>query len=240
MYKNVFCIFLLIFFINVNFSYAQENYEPYRLEHLPQYKKTNVTTVKITANKAVILANNAIEITFNSYFNSKNAKKGDMIDFSLPNGLSTIEGTCLLPSNTKIIGCITCIEKPKIFNRSAKVYILFKEILLPNGCTLPLIAYPFDKDNALKVSGWKSAGKIAAYTVGLFGVGSGLGAWIGAGSNSAGTGALALGMPIGAGVGLIIGVITPGLHYRAKCGKKIHMRLEDCLIIPLAKYSKQN
>ncbi len=240
MLKKIFSLFLLFIIFSINTVIAQDNLQPYYIEHLSGYKKTNTTTVKITADKAVILPNNVIQISFNSYFNSKYSKKGDIIDFSLPNGLSTVEGRCLLPCNTKIIGCITCVEKPKIFNRNAKVYILFNEVLLPNGCSIPLIAYPYGKDNALKESGWKAAGKAAAYTVGLFGIGAGLGAWIGTGSHSAGTGALALGMPIGAGVGLIIGVITPGLHFRAKCGRKIYIRLEDCLIIPCSVYQKQN
>lgn len=229
--KILIIILLLICFLNTQIIYAQDVQEPFKLEHLPQNKKTNTTTVKITADKAIILANNVIQITFNSYFNSKNAKEGDVIDFSLPNGLATVEGTCLLPCGTKIIGCIQCVEKPKVFNRNAKVYVIFREILLPNGCTIPLIAYPFDKDNALKASSWAAVGKAAAYTVGFFGVGSGLGAWIGSGSNAASHGVFYFGMPIGATVGLLTGVITPGLHYRAKCGKKIYMRLEDCLVI---------
>ena len=225
---------IMLFFLMFNFQSAFANQNLYRLEHLPQYKKTNTTIVKITADKVIIPANNAIEITFNSYFNSKQAQQGDIIDFSLPNGLSTMEGTCLLPCGTKIIGCITCIEKPRVFNRNAKVYVIFREILLPNGCTLPLTAYPFDKDNALKTSSLAAAGKAAAYTAGFFGVGSGLGAWIGSGSHAASHGVFYFGMPIGAAAGLLTGIITPGLHYRAKCGKKIHIRLEECLIIPTA------
>lgn len=231
MQKRILSIILLfLLFLNTSSVFAQDA-KPYTIEHLPQYKKTNTTTVKITADEAIILPNNAIQITFNSYFNSKHAKQGDIVDFSLPNGLSTVEGSCLLPCGTKIIGCISCIEKPKVFNRNAKVYIIFKEILLPNGCTIPLIAYPFDKDNALKASSWAAVGKAAAYTVGFFGVGAGLGAWIGAGSKAASHGVFYFGMPIGATLGLLLGVITPGLHYRAKCGKKIYIRLEDCLII---------
>ncbi len=239
MLNKIFSI-LLVFFCTVNSVLAQDYNQSYNIEHLPNYKKTNTSTVKITNGNAVILPNNVIQISFNSYFHSKYAKEGDIIDFSLPNGLSTVEGTCLLPCNTKITGCITCVEKPKVFNRNAKVYILLNEILLPNGCSIPLIAYPYGKDNALKESSWKAVGKAAAYTVGLFGIGAGLGAWIGAGSHSAGIGALALGMPIGAGVGLIIGIITPGLHFRAKCGRKIYIRLEDCLIIPCSIFKKQN
>ena len=239
MIRNILIVLLFLFFVNVNYTQAKE-YEPYKIEHLPQYKKTNITTVKITTDNAVILPNNAIKITFNSNFNSKFAKEGDFIDFSLQDGLSTVEGTCLLPCGTKIIGCITCIEKPKFFNRNAKVFIIFRKVLLPDGNIIPIIAYPFGKDNALKASSWAAVGKATAYTVGFYGTGAGLGAWIGAGSNAAGKGALAIGMPVGASIGLVLGIITPGLHFRAKCGKAIYIRLEDCLVIPSQIFKKDN
>ena len=234
MFKKIISTLLMsIFICFYNCVFAYETGESYIIEHLPDYKKTNTSTVKITASEAVVLPNNVIQIAFNSYFNSKNAQKGDFIDFSFPAGLHTVEGRFLLPAGTKITGCIIDVEKPKSFNRSAKVYILFNEVILPNGCVLPLKAYPDGENNSLKVEKWKSVGKVAAYTVGLFGVGSGLGAWIGSASHAAGKGAMVFGMPIGAGVGLIIGIVTPGLHYRAKCGKKIYIRLNECFIVPL-------
>ena len=254
MRKKIFSIILTIFILSMNSVLAFDvdtntstdtpavvsEDDNYIIEHLPDYKKTNTSIVKIMADSAVVLPNNVLQITFNSYFNSKNARKGDLVDFSLPNGLHTVEGRFLLPSGTKITGCILDIEKPKFFNRSAKVYMFFDKIILPNGNALPLTAYPADEKNALKVPKWKSAGKVGLYTLGFFGVGSGMGAWIGAASNSAGKGALAFGMPIGAGVGLIIGIVTPGLHYKAKCGKKIYIRLDDCLVIPMANISEEN
>lgn len=238
MNKKIVSVVLAMFLMLMNAAIGANIEEPYIIEHLPDYKKTNTSMVKITADSAVLMQNNVIQISLNSYFNSKNAKKGDIVDFSLPNGLHTIEGRCLLPSCTKITGCILDVEKPKMFNRSAKVYILFNEIVLPNGCTLPLTAYPADENKALKVAKWKTAGKAALYTIGFFGAGSGLGGWIGSASHSAGKGALAFGMPIGAGVGLIIGVLTPGLHYKAKSGTIIYIKLDDCLVVPLASISQ--
>ena len=250
MKKRILSIILVLLLLSMNIVFASEidsnNYlsanetDSYIIEHLPDYKKTNTSIVKIMSDNAVVVPNNVLQIAFNSYFHSKNARKGDLIDFSLPNGLYTIEGRFLLPSGTKITGCIVDIETPKVFNRSAKIYILFDKVILPDGKTLPLKAYPANEKNVLKVPKWKSAGKVALYTVGFLGVGSGMGAWIGAASNSAGKGALALGMPIGAGVGLIIGAITPGLHYRAKAGKKIYIRVDDSLIIPLANITEEN
>lgn len=229
MYKKLLCTLISVIMLSINAVMAED----YIIEHLPDYKKTNTSIVKITADNATVLPNNVLEISFNSYFNSKKAQKGDVVDFALPNGLHTIEGRFLLPAGTKIMGNILNVEKPKMFNRSAKVYVMFDEVILPNGTSMPLSAYPADENKALKVPKWKSAGKVALYTVGFFGVGSGMGAWIGSASHAASKGALALGMPIGAGVGLIVGIVTPGLHYKAKKGKKIYIKLDDCFIVPL-------
>lgn len=73
------------------------------------------------------------------------------------------------------------------------------------------------------------AGKVALWTVGLFGVGAGLGAAIGSGTGNARQAALTLGMPIGFGVGLLVGLLSPGLHFRAKCNEKVLIQLTDCL-----------
>ena len=84
----------------------------------------------------------------------------------------------------------------------------------------------------MKKSGWTNFGKAAAYTVGGFGLGAGNGAWIGACAGNAWTGTW-LGMAIGGGAGLLLGIFTPGMHYKAKKGKVIYMRLcEDIIISP--------
>lgn len=203
---------------------------PSIVEHLPTYKGSSVNIVKVSANSATVIANNVLKVTFSGDFNSKKVQCGDKISFVLNEGLSTVEGRCLLPCGTQIIGKIQQIESPKWMNRNAKVYIIFDEVVLPNCQRLPLCAKVYSKDQALKASSWKAVGKAAGYTVGLFGVGAGLGAAIGT-AGKASIGCMTYGMPIGAGVGLLAGTITPGLNYKAKEGKPIYIQLVQDFVI---------
>ena len=203
---------------------------PSRIEHLPTYKGSSVNMVKISNCGAVILANNVLKVTFSGDFNSKKVCPNDKISFILNEGLSTVEGRCLLPCGTQIIGKIQQVENPKWMNRNAKVYLVFDEIVLPNCQRIPMCARVYAKDCALKASSWKAVGKAAGYTVGLFGIGAGLGAAIGT-AGKASIGCMTYGMPIGGGVGLLVGTLTPGLHYKAKEGKTIYIQLVQDLVI---------
>ncbi len=77
-----------------------------------------------------------------------------------------------------------------------------------------------------------TAGKVALYTVGGAAVGTGAGVGFSFIPNpeKVGTG-IAIGTPVGAGVGLITGLVTPGLNYSAKQGEEIRViLLEDASI----------
>ncbi|MDD3236993.1 MAG: hypothetical protein PHV37_02710 [Candidatus Gastranaerophilales bacterium] len=209
---------------------AQTCETPSIIEHLPTYKGSSVNIVKVSSNSATVIANNVLKVTFTGNFSSKSAKDCDKISFVLNDGLKTVEGRTLLPCGTQIIGTIQQLQKPKCWNRSAKVYILFDEIVLPNCGRIPMCAKVYSKDQALRASKWKSFGKAAGITVAGFGVGAGLGAAIGT-AGKASIGCLTYGMPIGAGVGAIVGSVTPGLQYTAKEGKPIYIQLVQDLTI---------
>jgi hypothetical protein len=77
-----------------------------------------------------------------------------------------------------------------------------------------------------------SAGKVALYTVGgsAVGTGEGVGFSFIPDPDKVGTG-IAIGTPVGAGVGLITGLVTPGLNYSAKAGEAIKViLLEDASV----------
>ena len=77
-----------------------------------------------------------------------------------------------------------------------------------------------------------TAGKIALYTVGgaAVGTGAGVGFSFIPDPDKVGTG-IAIGTPVGAGLGLITGLVTPGLNYNAKQGEEIQViLLEDASI----------
>ncbi|MBS4760065.1 MAG: hypothetical protein KHX03_05155 [Clostridium sp.] len=201
------------------------------IEHLPTYKKTEINTVSITANKATINKGNVLKIAFANKFSTKTAKVGDKITFVLKKDLITAENRILLPAGTQIIATVQEITPTKIWNRNAKVLLSLGEVVLPDGKQGTLAAKVHAKDAVLKKSSWAAVGKAALWTVGLFGVGAGIGAAIGAAADAVGVGCLAIGMPVGGGLGLIIGSMTKGLNYNAKPGKTIYIELTEDLDI---------
>jgi len=205
------------------------------VEHIKNHKGSPVNMVEISPCGVKIIANNVLEVTFTGDFNSKNANCKQRVSFVFCNGLVTEEGRGILPCGTQVLGTIQQIQDPKWMNRNAKVFIIFDELVFPCGKRVQMCAKPFSKDCSLKNSSWKAVGKAAGYTVGMFGIGAGLGAAIGT-AGKASVGCMTYGMPIGAGVGLLAGTITPGLNYKAKEGQKVYIQLVQDLCIPCACY----
>jgi len=201
------------------------------IEHLPKIKNVSSNLVNITEDSIMLPKGDVFKVAFAQDFTTKNLNVGDKILFTLPDGLYTQEGTFLLPAGTKIMATVQSFNKPKSFNRNARVMLDFNEIILPEAPACSMGACVYGKHNALQPSAWATVAKPAIWTAGLFGVGAGLGAAIGAAAGAAGLGCLAIGMPVGGGVGLIIGLVTPGLHYKAKAGKKVPVMLTQDMVL---------
>ncbi len=214
----------------VKSQYVNENL--IAVEHLNVSKKAPVDTVNITNTRNIICKNNLLEVEFSERYWSKLSKTGEFVHFDVEQNIYTKEGTLILPEGTKLIAEVTEIIKPKVFNKNARVKFNFRQIILPSGQTINISAMPY-KDGYLKEGPWMTAGKLAAWTVGLGAIGAGAGvgfAFIPA-KAAIGTG-LAIGIPVGCGVGFITGLVTPGLHYRAKCGEDVLIILNDDTSIP--------
>ena len=195
-------------------------------EHLDVNKKACVNTVKITNFRKIICKDNVLVVAFDCNFCSRKACAGDVINFTIPEALYTKEGTLILPKCTKIIAEIIKVQHPKWFNKNARVSLIFKCILLPDGRVMPMCAKPFTKDNVLMEGPWMTAGKIVlcTLTLGIIGTGAGVGfGFIPSPSNL--TAGLAAGIPAGCGLGLISALVTKGLLYKAKCGEQVFIIL---------------
>lgn len=218
-------------FADINLATEQAKSTPQPvIEHLKN-GKGQIKTVRIFEDKAVLVKGNIIKIAFAQDFTTKGIKVGDKVNFVLKENLETKEGRIILPAGTQIIATAKEFEAAKSFNRNAKLLLEIGDLVLPNGQTGTISAQVNAKNGILKRSGWNIFAKISEWTVGLLGVGAGAGAAIAAGSGAVGVGCLAIGLPIGAGVGLITGVVTPGINYRAKAGKEISIVLVDDLDI---------
>ena len=215
--------------ILILFSTLQPSFAEYsRIEHLDVHKKAPCNQVYICDCKRTVKKGNVLEFAFNQDFWSKCHKAGEIIHFVVPEALYTCEGTLILPACTKVTAEITKIEKPKIFNKNARVSLIFRKIIFPNNTCIDIKAVPFTKDCKLKEGPWVTAGKLILSTLGLGAIGAGAGVGFAFIPNPAkiGTG-LAIGIPIGASVGLITGLITPGVHYKAKEGEVVYSILLD-------------
>ncbi len=197
-------------------------------EHLDVTKKAPVDTVTITNYRKIICANNILAIVFQCKFFSKCAHSGDVINFVIPESLYTQEGSLILPGGTKIIAEIIKMQQPKWFNKNARVTLLFRSFILPDGRVMPMCARPFTKDGTLKEGPWMTTGKIflSTLTLGIIGAGAGVGFGFIAVPSRIATG-LAAGIPTGCGVGLIYALVSKGLHYKAKAGEQIFIILTN-------------
>ena len=202
-------------------------------EHLNVSKKAESNEVVITNLRNIIREGNVLEIAFNEQFKSKLHAAGDQITFTNPEDIVTEEGTLLFPAGSTFYGSVLEIKDPQWFNKNARVYAQITKVVTPCGKTVDLNAKPFYKNYELKEGPWMTAGKIALYTVGgaAVGTGAGVGFSFIPDPDKVGTG-VAIGTPVGAGLGLITGLVTPGLNYNAKQGEEIQViLLEDASIV---------
>lgn len=197
-------------------------------EHLCINKKAPVNTVTITNYRKIICAKNVLAVAFECKFYSKKACAGNTVNFLIPESIYTEEGTMIIPACTKIIAEITKVQRPKWFNKNARVSMIFKCLVLPDGRVMPICAKPFTKDSTLKEGPWMTAGKIVLSTVtfGILGAGAGVGFGFIPSPTKIGVG-LAAGIPTGCGVGLLTALISKGLQYNAKAGEQIFIIFTD-------------
>ncbi|MBE7706575.1 MAG: hypothetical protein E7Z91_04965 [Cyanobacteria bacterium SIG30] len=213
------------------FNFAPFAYGVEQTEHLLNSKKVEkkspTNLVKKEENSVTILEYNVIEASFAQDFSTKTAKVGDKVDFLLNSGLQTKEGTKLLPDGTKLVTQISNIIKPKSFNRSGKVSLEFIEFVKPDGTIIPVEAKIFNNKGYLSRGKLNALGKGLGTTLGLGAVGVGAGCGIGVAASAVIVGGFAIGLPIGIAVGALAGLVTPGLHYKAKAGDTILFQLLD-------------
>ncbi len=230
MLKRLLSLFTVVSIIGLNTIpvLAESCEKTVAVEHLDVHKKAPCNVVTITNLRKTVEKGNVLQFVFDEKFFSKCAQAGQMVHFVVPQALYTQEGTLILPCGTKIVAEVTNIEKPKWFNKNARVSLIFRQIVLPDNTCIAIKARPFTKDCKLKEGPWTTTGKLvlSTLTLGIVGAGAGVGfAFI---PNPAEIGAgLAIGIPIGCGVGFVVGLVTPGCHYKAKKGEAVYALLID-------------
>ena len=225
-------IFAMLLILSLGLPVLADEEQVLGYEHMFCEKGALNDNVTITNLHNIICKGNAFKVAFNCDFKSECAKAGDRVNFDVPGAIYTREGTLLIPACSKVIGTIIRIEKQRVPNKNARVYINFECLILPDGTAVQMSAKPCTKDGALKEGGWHTAGKLIAYTLGLGIVGAGAGTGFAFIPNPAKLGVgYAIGIPVGTTVGLITGLVTPGLKYHAKAGENIVLILCEDLCL---------
>lgn len=195
-------------------------------QHLFAEKNAPCDKVTVTNMRNIVCKDNVFKIVFDCKLWSEKAKAGQKLTFSFPEAVYTQEGTQVIPACSKVAATIIKIEKQRMPNKNARVYLKFDCVTFPDGSTFPMSARPFTKDGTLKEGPWMTTGKIAASTVGLGIVGAGAGTGFAFIPNPAKLGVgFAIGIPVGCFLGLVTGLLTPGLKYHAKAGEAIKIIL---------------
>jgi len=210
----------------VKTEYIGPKEEVLAVEHLSVTEKAPCNTVLITNLRKVISKGNVLVVAFDSKFESKKHAAGDIVSFVLPDALYTDEGTFLLPAQSKVVAEIIKITPAKKFNKNARVSLIFRQIVLPDGTAINIAGRPFTKEYVLMEGPWMTAGKLilSTLTFGAVGAGAGIGFAFIPNPAKFGVG-LAIGIPVGCTVGLVLGLLTPGLNYKAKAGEQVMVLL---------------
>ncbi|MGN1154055.1 MAG: S-layer homology domain-containing protein [Candidatus Gastranaerophilaceae bacterium] len=197
-------------------------------EHLDVIKKAPCNEVTVTNLRKIILKDNVLKISYDQKYWSKKAHTGEIVNFIFKNAVYSEEGNLVIPANTCLKAEVVSIQNPKWFNKNARVGMKFRQLILPNGKIYPIDADPYTKDRKLKEGPWMTFAKVLGWGVGLGAIGTGAGigfafipypAYLATG--------IAIGTPIGCSVGLLVGFVSPGLHYKAKKGENILIILND-------------
>lgn len=236
MYMKKLILLTLFFFILFNtVALAESNIEKeqiLRTEHMFCEDGALSNEVIITNIRNIICKGNIFKVAFECKFWSECAKAGDRINFNVPESIYTQEGTLLIPAGSKVVATVLKIEKQRIPNKNAKVFLKYECLILPDGTAVVMYGKPLTEDGALKESPWMTAGKLSAYTLGLGVVGAGAATGFAFIPHPLRLGvAYAIGIPIGTTIGLITGLVTPGLKYHAKAGEVVTIILCDNLCL---------
>ena len=222
------CFITSMLLMNVSPIWAVNNDDVITIEHLYVHKKAPCNAVTVSKNCNVVEKGNVLQFVYDEKFFSKTAKAGDIVHFDVPEAIYTVEGTKILPAGAKVVAEVINVEKPKWFNKNARVSLIFRQLVLDDNTCIEIKARPFTKDYKLMEGPWTTAGKLTLSTLTLGAVGAGAGVGFAFIPNPAKIGAgFAIGIPVGCGVGLAVGLITPGCHYKAKKGEAVYAVLFD-------------
>ena len=213
-------------------EYVPPKEEVLKTEHLNIYPKASKNEVIITNMRKIILAGNVVKVNFAEKYNSNKSDVGSAVNFTFKDNVTTDEGTLLIPAGSTLSGYVQTLEPQKKFNKNAKVTLTFRELSTPSGQNVTVQGRVLDNNGILTAGKLATAGKVAGYTLGGAAIGTAASVGFAAipSPQEYGTG-VAIGLPVGAGIGLVTGLLTPGLAYKANPNDTLYVELTEDLSI---------
>lgn len=225
--KKFGCVFLIfiLFVLNISPSFAQTENKP--------YQKFKYGLADFCNNKIVIKKGSVLKFTFLNELNAKNIKKGEEVKFILDKDIQTKDKNLVLPKGTIITSYIRDISQAESFNRNAKIFVIFKQIQLPDGNKYDLTARVHTRNGDLEPSKLLNAGRLTGEVGGAFVLASvAMTAAIVVLSPLALIGVVVF-APVAMLSGTILGVSAKGLNYSIRAGAPVSVELaEDLQINP--------
>ncbi len=197
------------------------------VEHLRTFAGAPNNKVTVTNYRKIVQKGNVLPVAFAEKYNSKRSNVGGKVKFAFTKDVVTEEGSLLIPNGSVATATVATLDKQRAFNKNAKVTLSFDSVTLPSGETYTLSGRVYENDGVLTESRWK---KVTGYTLSGAAIGTGLGLAIGGGLDDCGKG-LAIGLPVGAGVGLLTGLVTPGVAYKANDKEELNVLLLEDFVL---------
>lgn len=140
MLRKILSFFFTLSILSLNAAplFAAECEKTQAIEHLDVHKKAPCNVVTITNLRNIVEKGNVLQFVFDEKYYSKCSKAGELVNFVVPQALYTTEGTLILPCGTKIVAEVTNVEKPKWFNKNARVSLIFRKIVFPDNTCIVL------------------------------------------------------------------------------------------------------
>ena len=140
---GLFILFSLIFFnLNASAESCLDDERILRTEHMFCEDGALSDEVIITNLRNIICKGNIFKVAFECKFWSECAKAGDRVNFSVPESIYTQEGTLLIPSGSRVVATVLKIEKQRIPNKNARVFLKFECLILPDGSAVVMSGIP--------------------------------------------------------------------------------------------------
>lgn len=210
---------------------ARKEIEKLRSEHLNAVSGAPNNGVKVASTGILIEGQNVIPVSFSEKFTSRAKRQGNAVVLVVNKDLYTEEGTLAIPQNSKFTGYVDNIVKNKWFNRHAQLELSITGATMADGTQIPASAKVYSNSGVLTPSKKERAIKLGTYAgVGAMG-GGGIGVGIASGGDRSYGTSVGIAAPLGGLVGLGVGLVAPGLNYKAKPTDTIYVILNDDLIV---------